>query len=553
MAGFTRGFKGRGKNRDPRLPPGPVRHRQALADAHRGGDAEARHRGRGRSTSTGLVERPTTWTWDEIHALPASTYSGAIHCVTTWSKFDMVFAGVSVDALLEVAGPLPDRDPRPRRLPHRLHDEPAARGRDRRQGVGRVGGRRRAAPAPARRPGAAARPAPLLLEERQVGLGAPAPRPQRARLLGAQRLPRPRRPVARAALPGRLTVSDPVTADPSSSSRRSRADPLADGEGRRRSATRRRPRRRSASRCPTRRRTGRASTSSCGSPRPTATRRRARTPSASPPDDTNEIELTVERLQDGEISTFLHDEVVVGDELEVRGPIGGWFVWDGDTPATLIGGGSGVVPLMAMLRLARNTGRSDLVRLIVSARTPTTSTTRPSCPGRRRTIVYTRATPPGFAASAGPAHHRRFAPVLAARRDRVRLRLAAVRRRRDRPAHRPRLPGRAHPGRTLRRDRIARCVRSCRAPDSRVPGLVEPALSGDGIGRAEDPARGFSIVMDRTQPGEVPPARSGRPSRDRSRNDRARGSSRPEHPSIEHSRPDTIIAVRSSAGTCRPR
>ena len=53
---------------------------------------------------------------------------------------------------------------------------------------------------------------------------------------------------------------------------------------------------------------------------------------------------------------FMHDEVRVGDELEVRGPIGGWFVWRADTPALLIGGGSGIVPLMAMLRLARRQG-----------------------------------------------------------------------------------------------------------------------------------------------------------------------------------------------------
>lgn len=56
----------------------------------------------------GLVERPTTWTWDEIHELPPSTYSGDIHCVTTWSKFDVVFRGVSVDDLLEAAGPTPE-------------------------------------------------------------------------------------------------------------------------------------------------------------------------------------------------------------------------------------------------------------------------------------------------------------------------------------------------------------------------------------------------------------------------------------------------------------
>src|SRR3954452_25103446 len=89
---------------------------------------------------------------------------------------------------------------------------------------------------------------------------------------------------------------------------------------------------------------------------------------ASPPDDTPELDFTVERLEAGEVSTFLHDVVEPGDELEVRGPIGGWFVWDGTTPALLIGGGSGVVPVMAMLRAARRSGTPDLVRLVVSAR-----------------------------------------------------------------------------------------------------------------------------------------------------------------------------------------
>src|SRR2546426_8565974 len=91
---------------------------------------------------------------------------------------------------------------------------------------------------------------------------------------------------------------------------------------------------------------------------------------ASPPDGSAEIEITVERLKDGEVSTFLHDEVMPGDALEVRGPIGGWFVWRGDTPALLVGGGSGVVPLMAMLRLSRRAGRSDLLRLVVSGPSP---------------------------------------------------------------------------------------------------------------------------------------------------------------------------------------
>ena len=59
-------------------------------------------------TVDGLVERPTTWTWDEIHQLPLAAYNGDIHCVTTWSKFDVTFRGVSVDDLLEAAGPLPE-------------------------------------------------------------------------------------------------------------------------------------------------------------------------------------------------------------------------------------------------------------------------------------------------------------------------------------------------------------------------------------------------------------------------------------------------------------
>lgn len=81
------------------------------------------------------------------------------------------------------------------------------------------------------------------------------------------------------------------------------------------------------------------------------------------------LELFVERLPDGEVSSFLAEEVAVGDELEVRGPIGGWFVWDATGPALGLAGGSGVVALMAMLRHARELERSDLLRLAVSART----------------------------------------------------------------------------------------------------------------------------------------------------------------------------------------
>ena len=54
------------------------------------------------------MEQPRSWNWDEIHALPASEYHGDIHCVTTWSKFDMVWKGVSVDTLLDAARPRPE-------------------------------------------------------------------------------------------------------------------------------------------------------------------------------------------------------------------------------------------------------------------------------------------------------------------------------------------------------------------------------------------------------------------------------------------------------------
>ena len=59
-------------------------------------------------TVDGRVATPTTWTWDEAHALPQSEYAGDIHCVTTWSKFGTRFSGVSVDELLAVAGPAPE-------------------------------------------------------------------------------------------------------------------------------------------------------------------------------------------------------------------------------------------------------------------------------------------------------------------------------------------------------------------------------------------------------------------------------------------------------------
>jgi ferredoxin-NADP reductase len=86
---------------------------------------------------------------------------------------------------------------------------------------------------------------------------------------------------------------------------------------------------------------------------------------ASAPD--RRLAITVERLDDGEVSPYLVDEVREGDELEVRGPIGGYFVWDDDgRPVFLVGGGSGVVPLMAMIRSAAG---ATPIRLLYSSRT----------------------------------------------------------------------------------------------------------------------------------------------------------------------------------------
>ena len=163
------------------------------------------------------------------------------------------------------------------------------------------------------------------------------------------------------------------------------------------------------------------------------------------------MELTVERLDGGEVSTFLHDEVVVGDTLEVRGPIGAWFVWDGSTPALLIGGGSGVVPLMAMLlRLARRQPAQSLVRLVVSARGPAELIYADETRHDDVSVVVTRTTPPDSVRTPGRLTIDDLRPHAGRDRDRVRLRLGRIRRGRKSARHRHRLRGHRDPGRTLR-------------------------------------------------------------------------------------------------------
>ncbi len=91
---------------------------------------------------------------------------------------------------------------------------------------------------------------------------------------------------------------------------------------------------------------------------------------ASEPEREGEVDITVERLNDGEVSTYLHDVLVKGDRIEVRGPIGGYFVWEASMsePLLLIAGGSGVVPLMSMLRHRAAAGAKNPTALLYSSR-----------------------------------------------------------------------------------------------------------------------------------------------------------------------------------------
>jgi ferredoxin-NADP reductase len=137
---------------------------------------------------------------------------------------------------------------------------------------------------------------------------------------------------------------------------------------------------------------------------------------ASAPDPGGLVELTVERIADGDVSPYLHDEVRPGDELEVRGPFGGWFVWRGDTPALLVGGGSGVVPLMSMLRHWRATGRRSPLALVLSVRSPEDLFYAGEY-GPETTLAWTRVAPPGAARPPRRLDGDLLEPVLAPLRD----------------------------------------------------------------------------------------------------------------------------------------
>jgi ferredoxin-NADP reductase len=130
----------------------------------------------------------------------------------------------------------------------------------------------------------------------------------------------------------------------------------------------------------------------------------------------SQVELTVQRLADGEVSPYLTQTLAVGYPLELRGPVGGWFVWDPggpggrspSAPVLLVAGGSGVVPLMAMIRARAAAGSHAPFRLIYSVRDPGAVLYADELAERERAgdglevrHVYTRSAPPGSAQPAG--------------------------------------------------------------------------------------------------------------------------------------------------------
>jgi ferredoxin-NADP reductase len=119
------------------------------------------------------------------------------------------------------------------------------------------------------------------------------------------------------------------------------------------------------------------------------------------------LAITVERLEGGEVSPYLTEELRAGDELELRGPVGGYFVWEpGDgRPLMLLAGGSGIVPLRSILRHRRRTGSDVPARLLYSARTLPDVIYRDEldgyCDGVQVSYTLTRGQPPGWTGHTG--------------------------------------------------------------------------------------------------------------------------------------------------------
>ena len=297
----------------------------------------------------GLVARPREWTWEEIQALPGSSFEGDIHCVTRWSKLGTSFAGVSVDTLLEAVEPLPAAS----------HVVAFCYGGyttnlpldDLQGGKAWVVWEHEGAPLPAEHGG----PARLLVPHLYLW--------KSAKWLAGLRLldhdapgfweslgyHNRRRSLAGGALLGRLSwrLADVAEVRPETDRVVTLALEVPGWDGH----------------LPGQHVDVRL-TAEDG-----YQAERAYSIASAP--DGSRVELAVERLEDGEVSPYLAGELRKGDQLELRGPVGGYFVWEPDRggPLLLVAGGSGVVPLMAMLRRRAAAGSEVPARLLYSSRT----------------------------------------------------------------------------------------------------------------------------------------------------------------------------------------
>ena len=294
----------------------------------------------------GEVDEPRRWTWEEFRSLRSEEVTVDIHCVTKWSKLDTVWQGVRVDTLLdgietsaEYVVPFSDGG-YTTNLP--LEDVTG--------GKAWVAFAYDGEPLAPEHGGPARMLVPHLYfwKSAKWVRGLDAQGRGRAGLLGAERLPQLRRSMARAAVLGRLTwqLADVVGVVAETPRVKTIAFDVPGWPGHR--------------------------AGQHVDVRLTAEdgyQAQRSYSIASAPDGTR-IELTVERLDDGEVSPYLTDELRRGDQVELRGPVGGYFVWEPSQggPLLLVAGGSGVVPLMAMIR-ARDAARSDAeTRLLTSSR-----------------------------------------------------------------------------------------------------------------------------------------------------------------------------------------
>jgi ferredoxin-NADP reductase len=143
---------------------------------------------------------------------------------------------------------------------------------------------------------------------------------------------------------------------------------------------------------------------------------------ASPPEQTGVVELTVERIEDGEVSSYFDEVLSPGDQIEMRGPIGGYFAWEASQggPLFLVGGGSGVVPLVAMLRHRAEAGARVPARLLYSVRSPEDVIYRDELArlagahdGLEVIYTFTRSAPPGWTGYARRVDAQMLAETLA--------------------------------------------------------------------------------------------------------------------------------------------